>query len=187
MYCVIEVYMASGARRGELLALQWTDVNWLTGELTIGKSLEETKKGLRVKLPKHDKIRRFKVGASTLAVLRFQQEQQQERQRLFGSDYKTDLNLVFADLDGSHLKPLMVSQNVKRRIEKAGIKDASLHTLRHTHASHLLSQNVPITTVSERLGHADVNVTLRIYAHMLPSDDARAADTWEKIVSGPVQ
>jgi integrase len=66
-------------------------------------------------------------------------------------------------------------------MEKAGIKDASLHTLRHTHASHLISNGVPITVVSERLGHADVNITLSIYSHMLPTDDARAAESWESI------
>ncbi len=70
-------------------------------------------------------------------------------------------------------------------MEKAGIKDASLRTLRHTLASHLLSNGVPVTVVSKMLGHADVNITLRIYSHMLPDDDTRAADTWEKIVSAP--
>jgi site-specific recombinase XerD len=112
-------------------------------------------------------------------VLRFASEEQQERRRLLGDDYQG--TVVFADVDGSHLTPLMVSQNIKRRIVKAGIKDASLHTLRHTHASHLLSDGVPITAVSERLGHADVNVTLRVYSHMLPSDDTRAADSWENV------
>ncbi len=70
---------------------------------------------------------------------------------------------------------------------KAGIKKASLHTRRHTLASHLISNGVPLPVVSARLGHADVNITARIYSHMLPDDDARAADTWDRLVSGPVQ
>jgi integrase len=67
-------------------------------------------------------------------------------------------------------------------MKKAGIKDASLHTLRHTLA---ISNGVPVTVVSKMLGHADVNIKLRIYSNMLPDDDTRAADTWEKIVSAP--
>jgi integrase len=70
-------------------------------------------------------------------------------------------------------------------MEKAAIKDASLHSLRHTLASHLLSNGVPITVVSKMLGHTDANITLRIYSHMLPTDDARAAEMWERIVSAP--
>jgi integrase len=64
---------------------------------------------------------------------------------------------------------------------KAKIKEASFHTLRHTHASHLLSRGVPLTAVSARLGHADANITARIYAHALETDDKRAADTWVSI------
>jgi Phage integrase family len=61
--------------------------------------------------------------------------------------------------------------------------DASLHTLRHTLASHLLNSGVPLPVVSARLGHCDVSVTARVYSHVLPDGDARAADTWEALMS----
>jgi integrase len=112
-------------------------------------------------------------------------EQQQEYRRLYGSDYHEN-NLVFCWPDGSFLPPHKVTQTVVRRMRKAGIKDASLHTLRHTHASNLLSKGVPLPTVSSRLGHSDTNITARIYSHALPDDDMRAADAWES-VRGPVQ
>jgi integrase len=64
-----------------------------------------------------------------------------------------------------------------RRIRKAGITDASLHSLRHAHASNLLSRGVPLTAISARLGHANANITARIYCHALPLDDQRAADS----------
>jgi integrase len=76
-----------------------------------------------------------------------------------------------------------VSQTIVRRLEKAGIPDASLHTLRHTHASHLLSRGVPLPAVSARLGHADVNITARLYSHALPLDDRRAADQWDALLA----
>jgi integrase len=60
-----------------------------------------------------------------------------------------------------------------------------MHTLRHTHASNLLSQGVPVSAVSARLGHSDQTTTMRIYSHALPDDDRRAADAWD-VVSGPV-
>jgi integrase len=185
-FTFVEIALATGCRRGELLALQWSDVDWLASTLTVSKSVEETTAGLRVKSPKSKRTRKFRIGQSAIAALRFQQEQQQEHRRLCGADYK-DLGLIFCQVDGAHLWPHLVSQTIVRRMQKAGIKDASLHTLRHTLASHLLANHVPLPVVSARLGHADVNITARIYSHMLPDDDARAADAWENVVRGMVQ
>lgn len=158
----------------------------LTGALTISKSLEQTAAGLRVKCPKNGKTRSFQLPQSALAALRFQRDQQQENRRLFGADYK-NLDLVFCESDGDYHQPDLVSQVIIRRIRKAGIKNGSFHTLRHSHASYLLSHGIPLPAVSARLGHADPNVTARIYAHALPADDQRSADTWDAIINGPVQ
>ena len=97
---------------------------------------------------------------------------------MLGSTYQGEL--MFCRPDGACLKPDLVSQTIVRRLQKAGIKGASLHTSRHTLASHLLSNGVPLPVVSARLGHSDLNVTARIYSHMLPDDDARAADAWNR-------
>jgi integrase len=183
-FTFVEIALATGARRGELLALEWTDVDWLYVTVTISKSLEQTAAGLRVKRPKNGRVRKFRLGPSAIAALRFQQDSQLEARRQLGSDYQGQL--VFGRPDGSYLKPDLVSQTIVRRLQKAGIQGASLHTSRHTLASHLLSNGVPLPVVSARLGHSDVNVTARIYSHMLP-DDSRAADAWEHVVSGQVQ
>ena len=184
-FTFVEISLATGARRGELLALEWSDIDWITATLAINKSVEQTKEGLRVKAPKSGRGRKFRIGQTAIAALRFQQEQLDERRRLVGADYKGDL--VFCQPDGSQLWPHLVSQTVIRRLRKAGIKDASLHTLRHTHASNLLSKGVPLSAVSARLGHADVNVTAKIYTHALPDDDIRAADAWETVLNRQVQ
>ena len=60
-------------------------------------------------------------------------------------------------------------------------KGVSLHTLRHSHGSHLLSSGVPLPAVSKRLGHANPHVTAAIYSHALDQDDQRAADAWDAI------
>jgi integrase len=185
-FALVELALATGARRGELLALQWADLDLLSGVLTISKSLEQTAAGLRVKCPKNGKTRSFQLPQSALAALRFQRDQQQEHRRLFGADYR-NLDLMFCEPDGNYHQPDLVSQVIIRRIRKAGIKNGSFHTLRHTHASNLLSRGVPLPAVSARLGHADANVTARVYSHALPADDQRSADTWDAIIKGPVQ
>lgn len=181
-FMLVEVALASGARRGEMLALQWSDLNWATRELTISKSLEQTRAGLRVKKPKNGKPRPCCLPPSAIVALQFQRDQQAEHRRLFAADYK-DNGLIFCQPDGKFYEPDLVSQVVIRRMRKAGISGTSFHTLRHTHASILLSRGVPLPAVSARLGHADPNVTARIYSHALPADDQRAADVWESVIS----
>jgi len=185
-FTIVELALATGARRGELLSLTWHDVDWLNSTLTVNKSLEETRVGLRVKSPKNGRSRRFAVGQSVIAALQFLQAQQAEHRRLCGAGYQ-ELDLVLCKPNGEYLHPDLVSQVICRRMKKAGIRDASLHTLRHTHASNLLSRGIPLPAVSQRLGHADANITARVYSHALPQDDARAADAWEKVIRGPIQ
>jgi len=186
-FTFVELALATGARRGELLALTWPDVDWLTATLTVSKSVEETEAdGIRIKTPKNGRPRKFRIGPTAIAALRFLHEQQQEYRRLYGEQYQHH-DLVFSLPDGSYFLPHLVSQTIRRRVKKAGIKNASLHTLRHTHASILLSKNVPLPAVSARLGHADTNITARVYSHFLPEDDARAADAWEAVIRRPVQ
>lgn len=185
-FAFVEVAFATAARRGELLAGQWPDIDWATKTISISKSLEQTAAGLRVKSTKSKKPRHFILPKTAIAALQFQREQQAEHKRLFGADYH-DNQLVFCQPNGDYLPPDLVSQIIVRRIQKAGIKDASLHTLRHSHASVLLSRGVPLPLVSERLGHSNPNVTLKIYSHMLPADDQRAADEWDGLINGPIQ
>src|ERR1035437_2379866 len=174
--------LPSGSRRGELLALTWPDVDWGTRSLFITKSLEQTAAGLRVKCTKSKKPRHFTLGQSAIVALQFQRDQQAEHKRQFGKDYQ-DHDLVFAEPNGDFLQPDLVSQVIVRRLKKAGI-DASMHSLRHSLASNLLSRGVPLTAVSARLGHANVNITARIYAHGLPHDDRRPADSWDDLIAG---
>ena len=185
-FALIEIALATGARRGEILALQWPDVDWGSSTLTISKSLEQTRAGLRVKRPKNNKQRSGRLPQSGIAALQFLLGEQREHRRLFGGDYRSN-DLVFCQEDGSYYEPDLVSQTVVRRMRMAGIKKGSLHTLRHTHASNLLSLGVPLPAVSARLGHSDTNVTARIYSHALPADDQRAADVWDGLIDGKLQ
>lgn len=87
-FALVEVALASGARRGELLALQWTDIDWASKTLNVNKSLEQTAAGLRVKSTKSKKPRRFQLSQGAIAALQFHRDQQQEHRRLFSGDYQ---------------------------------------------------------------------------------------------------
>jgi integrase len=178
--------LSTGARRGELLALAWSDVDLETGLLTIRKSLEETRAGLRIKETKGRKIRRLNLPQSTVELLRGIKENQVEARRMFGFDYRADLDLVFCHPGGSFIRPRTVSKAARRIAAKAGLEGVSLHTMRHSHGSQLLSLGVPLPTVSKRLGHANVHVTATVYSHALPQDEIAAAQIWNDAMSKTV-
>ena len=182
LYEILVFASATGARRGEVLALAWPDVDLDGGSVRIARSLEQTREGLRVKPTKTEKPRAITLPASTVELLRFHREAQQQNRRLFGDDYRADLDLVFCDPAGSYLKPDSVTAKACLIARKAGFSNVGIHSLRHSHGSELLSKGVPLPTVSKRLGHADVYTTAKIYAHALPKDDVTAAELWDDSV-----
>src|SRR5579871_6258759 len=150
----LELDAATGARRGELLGLQWPDVQGK--QLMIGRSLSQVGQQVFLKEPKNKKYRAH-----------------------FGDSYQGDY--IFCNPDGSPLKPDTVSASVSLLFRNLKLpKGASLHTLRHTHGSHLLAAGVPLTDVSKRLGHVNPHVTATVYAHALPGRDDLAAAAWGK-------
>ena len=175
---------STGARRGELLALAWSDVDIDASILTIRKSLEQTKNGLRVKETKGRKIRRLNLPEASVQLLRKLKDRQDEARRMFGLDYRTDLDLLFCHPDGNFIRPDVVTKAARRIAKKAGLAGVSLHSIRHSHGSQLLSLGVPLPTVSKRLGHANVHVTATVYSHALPEDEIAAAQIWNKAMSG---
>jgi integrase len=186
IYPVIVLGMATGMRRGEMLALEWTDLDLDRSSLDVSKSLEETKQGLRIKSTKSDEPRRFAIPAKILDVLREHKRNQDEHRVLFGPDYGKR-NLIFARPDGEHYSPCKMGDRITRAMRKAGLSGVSLHTLRDSHASELLSKGAPITAVSEHLGHAYPNITLAIYSHALSADNEATAKLWNDAMSGVLE
>jgi integrase len=194
---VIRLAGAIGARRGELLACRWPDLDWETQKLRIERSLyqiwvarpDSKKKECRmgIKSVKNRQARTVTVPASLIEYLKLHREQQQHEREMFGSDYRADLDLIFCLPDGNYRKPDTVSWAVRDLARRAGLKGASLHTLRHTHASTLLANGVPIANVSKRLGHRDSHTTAKIYQHALPDTDQDVAAAWDKLKAGAVE
>jgi hypothetical protein len=98
-----------------------------------------------------------------------------------------DLGLIFCNPEGDYQKPDQISSRVAEVTAKAGLRGISLHSLRHGHASQLLSEGVPIPTVSKRLGHANPAITLKLYSHALESDELAAAQRWDNAFAEVVQ
>jgi integrase len=187
LYPFVLTAASTGMRRGELCALEWTDLNWDTGILEVSKSLEETKAGgLRVKSTKSGEARRFAIPAEVVEALREHQRDQERDRALYGADY-ANLGLIFARPDGQYYNPDKQGRRVREAMRRAGLAGVTLHSLRHSHASELLSQGAPITAVSERLGHASPNITLSIYSHALPADNQAAAKLWNDSMSAIIE
>jgi integrase len=188
LYTPVVVDHSTGMRRGELCGLEWTDLDWERRVLSVTKSLGQRRDGtVYVKSTKSTKPRRFTIPADVVEVLRDHFKEQQADRALFGTGYQ-DLNLIFARPDGYYYSPKHLSTRVSAAMRLAGIpKGISLHSLRHTHASQMLSEGAPITAVSERLGHANANITLGIYAHALPKDDGAVAQLWNNAMSSMLE
>jgi integrase len=173
---------STGCRRGELLALTWSDLNLDTGEMNVSKSLEQTKKGLRVKSTKSGEPREFVVPEFAIDALKAHREQQDGDRAMFGADYH-DHGLVFCQPGGDHYSPDRAGARVSELMRKAGLQGVSLHSLRHSCATILLSNHVPLAVVSEQLGHANQNITLSIYSHAIPADKRTAAKVWSNAMA----
>jgi integrase len=186
VYEFVLLAVGTGCRRGELLALTWADVDFVGRVLRLSKSLEQTRAGLRLKSTKNEKPREISLPKSSIEMLRNHRASQVENRQMYGPDYRDDLNLVFATPEGDYLKPDSMTSKVCLLATKTGLNGASLHTLRHSHGSQLLSKGVSLPTVSKRLGHSSVYVTASIYAHALSADEVAAADVWDKEIQSKI-
>lgn len=172
--------LATGMRRGELLALRWRDVDLDSAILRVEQSLEQTKAGLRFKPPKtkHGK-RVIALPGSVLSELRDQWKEQQENRLRLGLGKAPDDALVFPNWDGSPRSPNAVTKQWAATIARLRLPRVSLHALRHTHASQLIESGMDVLTISRRLGHGSPTITLSVYGHMFGNTDKRAAEIIE--------
>jgi integrase len=180
---VIIVDIATGLRRGEVCGLEWTDLDWDRATFTISRSLGQRKTGeVYIKSTKSTKPRRFSIPAAALDVLREHKRKQDEHRARVGSGYH-NRNLIFARPDGDYYSPKHLSTRISHAMRRAGLQGVSMHSLRHSYASQQLSNGVPITSVSATLGHANPNITLAIYSHVMPTDNEAAAQAWNNAMS----
>ena len=148
----------SGARRGELCGLQWTDIEWKSGSITIRRNLQYTsQKGVYIASPKNGKVRLVDVGQETLTLLR----------QLRADQSASCMSKWVFTQDGTPepMHPQTPTRYFHTLGKRYGIEDFHPHKLRHTSASIAITNGADVVSVSERLGHSDTAVTLRMYAH----------------------
>lgn len=180
----ITLILATGIRRGELLALTWNDIDFDNKILSIDKSLavdEETKE-LIIKEPKSkSSIRTISLSDGTINILKQHKVKQNEEKLKLGKYYK-DNNSVFATPDGSLINPSTFSKKFGNIIKGSNLPHIRLHDLRHTNATLMLKSKIPAKVASERLGHSNTATTLDIYSHVLKSMQEEAADKLDKML-----
>jgi integrase len=180
LYILGVVTLATGARRGELCALCWRDLDLDAGLLRVERSLETTKEeGLRIKSPKTRHGRRsISISISAVTELQAHWKTQQEERLSAGLGRAKPDDPIFAMRDGSPLKPNTLSRDWLRATSTVG-RAINLHSLRHHHASNLIRAGVDVLTVSRRLGHANPTITLSVYSHLYPNADSKAEQAIE--------
>ena len=174
---IVSLALATGMRRGEILGLQWGDIDLDGGTLRVERAVEETETlGLRLKPPKTKRGRRnITLPPDAVTMLRTHKVKQMEFRLALGMGKPEASTLVFSDVDGEMLKPHTVSRAWRRVVVAKKLPAVTFHALRHTHASVLIRAGVDILTVSRRLGHANASITLNVYAHLVEGADAAAA------------
>jgi integrase len=168
-FALFVLAVATGMRRGELLALHWQDVDFEASTVTIRRTLVMVKEEFILKEPK------TKASRRTIAVPSFAMDALHEHRKKMVARGFAD-RAVFCNCRGGFLRANnLLCNSFWPILQRAGLPRIRFHDLRHTHATALLSKGHPIKAVSQRLGHSDVGITLRVYAHVLPTDDAKIA------------
>ncbi|MDP7595068.1 MAG: site-specific integrase [Pseudomonadales bacterium] len=177
-YCAVLVLSTTGVRRGELLALRWRQVDLAHESMSVISTVKQTTaKGIEIERPKtKNSVRKITLPELTVNSLRKHKAIQAEEKLKAGSAYR-DSNFVFATELGAIWSPQAFSQYFRNIIKKSPeFKGVTPHVLRHSHATQLLIEGVHPKVVSERLGHANISITLDIYSHILPGLQEEAAE-----------
>ncbi|WP_302326121.1 tyrosine-type recombinase/integrase [Enterocloster lavalensis] len=182
LYALYVLEINTGMRKGELLGLKWSDVNFDKRLLSVTHNLalvaandvesdQPRKSELILTTPKSDKSRRtIPMNDFVIHQLREHKQQQEEEKRRYADIYM-DRDLVFCREDGSFINPRFLLQNFQDILKRAGIRKYRFHDLRHTVASLLIEHNESPKAIQELLGHSSITVTMDIYGHI--SEDSK--------------
>ncbi len=175
LYALFALALGTGMRQGELLGSRWDDIDFEREQITVRHSLAEVQSKFILKEPKSKRSRRtMKLPSFVVEALREHKLAMEKEGH--GSPF------CFVTKAGTHIS----KSNLVRQVFHPIMKDAKLtrvkfHALRHSHASALLQAGASIKAVSQRLGHSTVELTLRVYFHLLPDADESLAEMAHKI------
>jgi integrase len=185
-WCAAWALMATtGVRRGEVLGLRWADVDMENSKITIRSTRIRFGKQTIASTPKTKTGNRtITIGPLVMASVREWRRTQNAERLVMGAGWQNiEADLVFTNPDGSAPNVEAFSNLFAKLAKRAGLRQIRLHDVRHSYATDALRSGVPVKVVSQRLGHADITVTLRVYAHVMPGDDEQAAEMAEHLVT----
>lgn len=179
LHALYAMALDSGARRGELSAIRWSDLDLDQGLMGIERSRCHVGDRIDERSPKTKaSVRVVELDPRTIATLRAWRSVQRQDRLTAGPGWKggdLDGAYVFTDEEGVPFRPDGLSGRFDAAVAGAGVPRIPFHGMRHTSATLLLAAGVPVHVVSQRLGHASIVVTLGTYGHVLPSQGTDAA------------
>lgn len=167
------IALATGMRRGEVLALQWQDWDEERNAVIVRRALSQfLGADVTVKGTKTDRTRVVLLPETIADELRKHRE---------AAIHKEPADFICCDFRGVPYSPKAFTRAFARLASTAGVA-ISLHGLRHSHATALIAAGIPVKVVSERLGHSTVSITQDIYTHVLPTMQREAVNVFEQIM-----
>lgn len=180
-YIVLLLALTTGMRQGEILGLRWKDIDFEQGCLRITQTLSSDGKELLPYTKTKAGIRSVDLPEETIQQLLLHKNMIEQEKIELGDQYM-DFDLVACTSRGTPTNKSNIRRTFKAITKKANLAKIRFHDMRHTHATLLLLQGVNSKIVSERLGHADVRITLDTYSHLLPSMQKETARSFGKML-----
>src|SRR5260221_61058 len=178
---LLTLALATGMRRGELLALRWQDIDFKNRSLSVQRSVSRFPGGHRVSEPKTASGKRsITLPPFVIEALQQQRIRQLETKLKAGPAWE-EHDLVFCNIYGRFLNSASLYDLFTSLVKKAGLPHMRFHDLRHSAATILLAMNVPVKVIQELLGHSSITTTLNVYGHVLPSMQEEAMDKMEHL------
>lgn len=172
-YVYFRLLAFTGMRKGETMALEWSDINFKDHTLNINKAVSRTATGLHIQTPKTpSSIRRISLDNKTTEILKKYHEKYNEH------------DLVFCSENGGILSPAKPRKWYMAALKNLpkNFKYISIHGFRHTHASLLFEAGASIKDVQSRLGHSDIQTTMNIYTHVTKDAKEKLANKFNAYV-----
>ena len=173
----------TGVRLGELMGLEWQDVDFKNGIISINRSSQYlSNMGVFTKVPKTESsIREIAIPEFIISLLEEYKLWYEEQKSIYGELW-TNSDRLFVQVDGKPMHPSTISKWFVKYVGQIGLPVINFHGLRHTNASLLVAQNIDIAVISARLGHAQISTTLDFYVHPLLSHNRKAGYALETLL-----
>ncbi|QWU15714.1 Site-specific recombinase XerD [Paenibacillus sophorae] len=181
-FLMFHLLIYTGARKGEVLALRWSDIDFKKKTVSLNKTLfHEKDKGFMALTSKTAASRRvLSLDDTTLGLLKKRRSEQNRGP--VAPINPTDDRLIFTREDGTPIRLAYPNDKLNEIIENHKLHSITVHGLRHTHASLLFEAGASIKEVQERLGHSDIKMTMNIYTHVTNAAKEKTADRFEKFM-----